>query len=299
MLGKWLRGLIIKASEKELKQLREDVDYRIKVALAQGMIPSHMLILPKHILDGFTFTDNSPAAGSIAWSGCHIVYKGTDYTITDGNTANKYIWWDYDATPNTVFQTSNTKPNLTDDDCLVCINADGIHKLVIGATMPHGAFLLGATVDTPELRDSCVATAKLAAGSVLAAKIGDGAVEEAKIAAAAVTAAKIGEGAVTSGKVATAAIIEGKIADGAVVTVKLADGSVTTGKIVDANITAAKLAGGAVTTIKLADGSVIEAKLGTGAVTTGKLADGSVTGAKAAAGAFNASKLNLIEHLLY
>jgi len=232
---KGLKWLVRRLVWKEARSLLRDVDYRISVLAelqkeAGGKISSIQLILPKHILDGFTFTDNSPVAGSVAWAGCHIVYKGTDYTITDGNTDLKYIWWDYDATPNTAFQTSATKPALTDDDCLVCINDGGIHRLVVGATMPHGAFLLGTTVDTGELKDSSVATAKLAAGSVLSDKLGDGAVVEAKIGTGAVTEGKVGAGAVTETKIGTGAVTEGKLGALSVSTAKVADGAITGAK---------------------------------------------------------------------
>ena len=301
---KGLKWIVRRLIWKEALNLLKDVDYRIGVLAelqkeAGGKISSIQLILPRHILDGFTFTDNSPVAGKVAWAGCHIVYKGTDYTITDGNTDLKYIWWDYDAAPNTAFQASATKPALSDDDCLVCINDGGIHRLVIGATMPHGAFLLGTTVDTGELKDSSVATAKLAAGSVLSEKLGDGAVIEAKIGAEAVTAGKVGTGAITEGKIYAGAVTEGKLGALAVTTAKVADGAVVTAKMADGNVTTTKLADGGITTVKMADGSVTTIKLTDGVITTAKLEDGAVTGAKAAAGAFNASKLNLIEHILY
>ena len=300
---KGLKWIVRRLIWKEALSLLKDVDYRIGVLAelqkeAGGKISSIQLILPKHILDGFTFTDNSPVAGSVAWAGCHIVYKGTDYTITDGNTDLKYIWWDYDAAPNTAFQASATKPALSDDDCLVCINDGGIHRLVIGATMPHGAFLLGTTVDTGELKDSSVATAKLAAGSVLSEKLGDGAVIEAKIGTGAITEGKVGAGAVTETKIGTGAITEGKVGALAISTAKVADGAIVTAKMADGTVTTTKLGDGQVTAIKMADGTITTIKLADGVITTAKMADGAVTGAKAAAGAFDATKLNLIEHML-
>ena len=36
-------------------------------------------------------SDNSPGAGSIAWTGVTIEYKGTTYTIADGNSAMKFL----------------------------------------------------------------------------------------------------------------------------------------------------------------------------------------------------------------
>jgi len=122
---------------EQAQALLRDVDYRIGVLVEllqrmgirpgeAGAVLSTDLNLATHILDGYTFTDNSPSGGSIAWSSAHIVYKGTDYTITDGDTDLKYVWWDYDAEPNTEFQVSDTKPTLETDDVLVAINEDGM-----------------------------------------------------------------------------------------------------------------------------------------------------------------------------
>ena len=111
--------------DSKLKSLLMDVSYRIgvlneEIKRAAGeahKITSGMLNIATHQLDGFVITDNSPGAGSIAWTDCHVVYKGTDYVITNGNTNLKYIYWTLGTTP-TLFRTSATKPVLTDDDVL-------------------------------------------------------------------------------------------------------------------------------------------------------------------------------------
>jgi len=229
----------------ELRAMLEDIDYRIKLLDGGGRIGSHQLTLKHHILDGFTFTDNSPTAGKIAWTGCHIVYQGTDVTITGGSTpetTHKYVWWDYSATPNTLFQTSITKPILTDDDCLVCINDGGIHRLVIGqGKMQHAAFLLDASINSGEIADSAIIQQLLGSGAVVEAKLGTGAVTEGKVGTGAVTVDKIGLLAVTEGKIATGAVTEGKLGDLAV----------TAAKIQNLTITGAKAAAGTFNSTKL------------------------------------------------
>lgn len=257
--------------DSRLKSLLHDVDYRISVLQdllsrasigpGSGRIVSSDLNLAHHMLDGYTFTNNTPSAGSISWTGCHIVYKGVDYTITDGNTSNKYVWWDYDAVPNTVFQTSNTKPTLTADDVLVAINDGGIARVVItpGKMLPGGA-LLDGTITTGELADGAVNSAKLAALAVLSGNLADGAV----------TTAKLGNGAVDSTKLANGAVVAGKIA-----------------------------AGGISASNQFAAGVVDSNALGANAVTSTKISDGAVTGPKIGAGAVAESKLNIASHLLY
>ena len=228
----------------ELRAMLEDIDYRIKLLDGSGRIGSHQLTLKHHILDGFTFTDNSPTAGKIAWSDCHIVYEGNDYTITNGSTpetTHKYVWWDKSLST-TTFQTSITKPTVTDEDCLVCINDGGVHRLVIGqGKMQHAAFLLGASINSDEIANSAIIAQLLGSGSVVEAKLGTGAV----------TVDKIGTGAVTETKVGATAITEGKIATGAVTEGKLGDLAVTAAKIQNLTVTGAKAAAGTFNSTKL------------------------------------------------
>ena len=94
--------------------------------------------------------------------------------------------------------------------------------------------------------------------------IKDDAVTSAKIAASAVNSTALASNSVSSGKIQSSAVTESKIASNAV----------TTSKIKDGNVTEAKLADGAVTTAKLKDGSVTTPKIAAGAVTEDKLADG-------------------------
>jgi hypothetical protein len=100
----------------------KDIEYRIETLMDVGIgakigvrskVNSRDLNLASPILEGFVITDNSPSAGYVKWTGCNMVYKGVNVAITDGNTNSTYVWWKYSATPNTVFQTSNTFPTLT------------------------------------------------------------------------------------------------------------------------------------------------------------------------------------------
>ena len=172
---KYVNGLL----DGAFKSLLMDIDYRIKILsdLAQkaggydtGRLNALEANLPFHVLDGFTFTDNSPDPGSIAWTDCHIVYKGTDNTITNGNSANKYICWL--ASSPTAFTCGDVKPELTADDVLVAINDSGTTRLMIApGKMPHGSGLLSGTVDTAELKDGCATAQKIGAAAVSETKL--------------------------------------------------------------------------------------------------------------------------------
>ena len=110
--------------------------------------------------------------------------------------------------------------------------------------------------------DTVVANAKtIPTVPIQSGDIANGAVTSAKIATGAVTTEKIADGAVTEAKLANSAVTTSKIADGAVTGAKLADSSVSTSKIVDGAVTTAKLANSAVTTAKIADGAVTLAKV--------------------------------------
>jgi len=56
------------------------------------------------------FTDNSPGAGSVAWTSFKIKYQGTEYTISASNTSDEYLYWDHNSTP-TSLQSTATRSN--------------------------------------------------------------------------------------------------------------------------------------------------------------------------------------------
>ena len=258
-MGSRGRRIIKEVLEKELHSLQHDVSYRIGVLqderrANEGLphrLTSGMLNFATHQLDGFTFNDDSPVAGEVAWSDCNIVYKGTSYVITNGSTADKYIYWVLATTP-TTFKTSNTKPALGVDDVLVAINDGGTARIVIGTgRMTHGGAILNATVDSAEIKDGAVLADKIAALAITEGKIGSGAVTVNKIGDLAVEEGKLGAGAVTEAKIGSEAVSSGKLADNAVISDKINSGAVTTAKIGDLQVTGGKLGAGAVAEDKL------------------------------------------------
>ena len=206
---------IERVMEKKFASVLHDVDHRINVLYdvlsrfdgnksGKGnpeRLNAKDLNLSRHMLEGYVFTDNTPTSGSISWAGCHIVYKGEDYQITDGDTNLKYVWWDFDVSPNTAFQMSNTKPTLTADDVLIAINEAGIARVLLspGKLVP-GLALTNGSITTNELGAKCVGTGNLGDGAVGSGQLGDGAVLEGKIGNGAVTGGKIGAGAVAENK---------------------------------------------------------------------------------------------------
>lgn len=172
-----LRRFVVGVLQDELHATLDDVTWRMKQLYKDSeLVPAEALNLMAHQITGYTITDNSPAAGSIAWTDVSIVYQGTTHGPFSGDTALKYVWFDksaYDAAPTTyTLDTADTKPSLTKDDTLVFINDGGSASVAVSNNgSVHGAQLLGQSVKSDEL----------AADSVIGTKILDGAVDDTKI----------------------------------------------------------------------------------------------------------------------
>ena len=125
--------------ERRLGQARELE--RSALEGADRSVHAEDLNLGFAVIDGYNLTANSPAAGSIAWSSLHVVLLGVDYTIADGNTANKYAWFVKPAsyTPGTPvsLQTSNTLPTLAAGDALLFINNGGVPVSVLESSVVY------------------------------------------------------------------------------------------------------------------------------------------------------------------
>jgi len=303
-LERKIEKIVDKVLQDKFASILHDISYRISVLLEtqKGMnrVHSHDLNLATHLLDGYVFTNNSPQAGYVAWTDVNIVYKGVTYTITNGSTNKKYIWWDFDATDNTKLQASDTKPALTVDDVLIGINEGGtFHLTMAPGKMTPGGALLDGSVGSNELAAGAVTTAKLADLAIISSKISDSAITETKIASSAVTSAKIATNAIGSNHIQTGAVGTTQLADLAVSAGKLADGAVNSTKLADNAVTSVKIANGAVVAGKLGSNAVTSTNIAAGAVGSSQLANGAVTGTKIAAGAIAEDKLNLATHFIF
>ncbi len=87
-------------------------------------------------MDGITWTDNSPIAGSVAWSTGHITYQGQTYTVTSGNTgSNAVVYWQL-ASPTSfqLFLGPSVPTGLGPNDFIVAINDLGFFMVIVD---PH------------------------------------------------------------------------------------------------------------------------------------------------------------------
>lgn len=212
-------------------------------------------------LTGYTVTNNSPAAGSIAWADLHVVYNGVDHAITNGNTALQYVYFTANATPTTL-KMSATKPVLADGDVLLFINEGGVARNMLSdtnASMPR--IVATNAIDTDAIADN------------------------------AVTGTQLANSAVGAGKIATGAINNSNLFSGKVV------GS---GQIVDKAVGSTALGDNAVGSLQLAAGAINNANKFSGKVLSGtNMVDGTVGGTQLGAGAVSAQKLNIMRHVMY
>lgn len=132
------------------------------------------------VLKGAVWTDNSPTAGKIAWDGHTVVFRGVEWPIAAGNTADAFVWWRgpvYDGTGaltsdgEATYRTSAThpadgvSPEMTQrNDFMIATNADGagvadlawrgFANAVIGSAWIAGLKankILAGTIDSQEI----------------------------------------------------------------------------------------------------------------------------------------------------
>lgn len=117
----------------------------------------------------YSILNNSPVMGSISWSGIHVAYDGESYTIADGNTTQRYVYWLL-SSPN-VFQTGNIQPSLGLDDALIFVNNNGVAINVVSSTITDGSVIAANSVTADQLAANSVTAAKIQAGAITAEKL--------------------------------------------------------------------------------------------------------------------------------
>ena len=136
------------------------------------------------IVDADSWTNNSPAGGSIAWNAHDLYYNGVKHNINAANTADKYVNWDLSNPSN--YQTTNTAPTQTDDHFIICMNNSGTHNVAWNS-------IANQVIGSAYILDAAIVEAKIGNLAVTNAKIGLLAVDTAQIASLAVTDAKIND----------------------------------------------------------------------------------------------------------
>lgn len=140
-----------------------------------GTLGASKLAIVDWIPVGLSFSDDSPSAGEIAWNSHSLVYNGTEYSITSGDTSVttdadvKFVWWDA-SSPNS-YQVSNSKPTINSDDALVAVNDNGEANQLLQATVIHGGSIRTGTITADEISTLILTTDQLQVGTDQSDKI--------------------------------------------------------------------------------------------------------------------------------
>ena len=201
----------------------------------------------------------------------------------------------------------------TDGDIPVFNGANGRSIKGSGRSFPlNTADISDGAVTSAKLADKSVSSEKIQTGAVTQGKIQDGSITEGKLADKSVSENKLQAGSVSQGKIKDGAVTEGKIAEKAV-TISKIDPAGTKNKvlvtvyennklethwrevdssmIMDGQINTAELADKAVSADKIQAGAVTQPKIQDNAVTEGKIHDGAVTSSKLADNAVTSGKI--------
>jgi len=148
-----------------------------------------------------TITNNSPAAGSIAWTAFGIQYAGQSFTIPAGNTASKFVWWLYNGGTAPALQSGNSLPALGSDDMILFLNKSGIGALVPTADLLDGSLIVGGSVIAQALAVDAVETQHISANAVTSDEIAANAIIAKHVSAGTLTADKLSVGTVSDNMV--------------------------------------------------------------------------------------------------
>lgn len=121
-------------------------------------------------ISGLTLTNNSPGAGSVAWSSFKLTYQGTTYTISSGNTASKYIYWKK-ATSTTVLQTGASIPSNAVDMFMVAVNLSGTAYQSNFAPFIYGDYIAAGTITASHVTVSSLSALSADLGTITAGTI--------------------------------------------------------------------------------------------------------------------------------
>jgi len=149
------------------------------------------------------------------------------------------------------------------------------------------------TIQTQDLKDSAITSAKILDGTIATGDIAADAVTNAKIADDSIDSEHYVDGSIDTAHIADLQVTTGKIAADAITSAKLADDSINSEHYVDGSIDTAHIANDAVTADKLANSINTEIAANT-AKTTNQTHTGDVTGSTSltiATGAVNSAKI--------
>lgn len=302
----------------KLSHFLDDITFRIGQAYdiaeragggGKGTVFAEDLNIKNRVfLTGYTITNNTPSAGSIAWADLHVVYNGIDYAITNGNTALQYVYFQPPATlpagtVGTALKFSATKPVLADGDVLLFVNEAGVARNMLSdtnASLPR--IVATNAIDTDALADNAVTRNQIKNNEIIAGKLATGAINNNNLfTPKLITGDSIGDKAIVADKIGDNAVTSIKVADGAISKATQITGAIITGdKMVSKTINTGQINDNAIDSTKIKDGAINRSgQIVNKVVDATNLVNGAVGSLALDDGAVNAAKLNIMRHIMY
>ncbi len=236
-----------------------------------------------HFVEG-TFVDNDPSAGKVSWTNAKVYYGNTTYAIDNGNTSDKFIYWDY-SNANTTFKTSATLPTLANEDCLIALNTSGVHTILWNATGTNGATITANSINATEIANAAITTTQIsgtagitggqiAATTITYANIANNTISATQIANATITTTQIsGTAGITGGQIATTTIAAGNIVNNTITATQIVNNTITATQIANNTITATQIANATITATQITALTITAAEIANLTITDGKIGD--------------------------
>lgn len=302
----------------KLSHFLDDITFRIGQAYevaeragggGKGTVYAEDLNIKDRVfLTGYAITNNTPAAGSIAWTDLHVVYNGVDYSITNGNTALQYVYFTPPLTApaagtTTALKFSAAKPVLADGDVLLFVNEAGVARNMLSdtnASMPR--IVATNAIDADSIATNAVTRDAIKNSEIVAGKLAQGSINNANLLTnKVITSTVLADSAVTGLQLADNAVTNLKVANGAIARAEQITGQIITGdKMVAKTIGTTQLGDNAVDTTKIKDGAISRSsQLVNKVVDSTNLVNGAVTSLALGTGAVDAAKLNIMRHIMY
>ena len=225
-----------------------DADLRVILRAADGTEDPQDLTTEYTVSGAGTDSGGNVTFGTAPASGVTVIIKrnlsltqGTDYVANDPFPAESHE----EALDRLTFIAQQQAEQI--DRSIVFPDTDTAATTIPNSVTRANKFLgFGSSGEVAVLSSTGTApgsidTGNLVDSAVTSAKIADGTIQTADIADAQITSAKIADGAVATADIANDAVTADKIADNAVVQAAIADNAVGTNQIADSAVTAAKL----------------------------------------------------------
>ena len=236
--------------------------------------------IPTHFITA-TWTDNFPTAGKVAWSSTTVDYNGTTYSITNGNTTDKYIWWDFSVST-TTFQTSATLPTLTDGDVLIAENNSGIHRVIWNATDVSGSQIQLAAITGANIANSTITGSNLVNNTITASQIANATITGSQIAATTIAGSNIINNTITATQIQNATITATQLANATITATQIATGTITSNEIANGTITGTDIASATITASNIANATITASQIANTTITASQIANLTITASQIA-----------------